>query len=114
MTELLFLAGNEACEFQICKFGSVWCARVLVLNTVLIESIPNEYQEVELQSAADKGTIRHHDNQISLLFFSSSIHHPLFYPSLLKLILAYLRNDDTQVVYYGAGITNQEGTRILC
>ncbi|KAJ8443664.1 hypothetical protein Cgig2_019646 [Carnegiea gigantea] len=88
---------NEACDVQICKFGSVWCARVFVSNTVLIESIPSEHQKVMLQSTADNNAIRHHGTQISLLLFSSSIHHPLFYPSLAKFILAYLSDDDTKV-----------------
>ncbi|KAJ8436420.1 hypothetical protein Cgig2_013461 [Carnegiea gigantea] len=92
-----FLPGSEACEVQICKFGSVWCARVFVSNTALIESIPSEHKKVKLQSAVDYNAIRHHDTQISLLFFSSSFHHPFFCANLPKFILAYLSDDDTKV-----------------
>lgn len=59
VTELPFLTGNEACEVQICNFGSVWCARVRASNTALIESIPSEHQKVKLQSAADNNAIRY-------------------------------------------------------
>lgn len=103
VTELRLLAANEGCEAQICKFGRYWCVRVLGSITVFPESVSSEYQIVKLQSAADNDATRHHETQISLLFLSSSLHHPLFYPSLAQFILAYLSYDDIKLYFMELG-----------